>query len=57
MNMTEVMGLVRHALTTFGGGLVASGYVSTEQWQQAVGGICVLIGIVWSFGQKRGWFK
>lgn len=49
---SDVQGIVRHVLTTAGGGLVANGYISGQQEQDAVGAIIVLLGIIWSLANK-----
>lgn len=47
-----VTGFIRHSLTTLGGGLVASGYISSDQDSQAIGAILTVLGIAWSAWQK-----
>lgn len=51
---TILAGMVRHALTTAGGMLVAGGYMESSQTGAFVGGGMVLAGIAWSWWQKRG---
>ena len=53
LNSDEFDGLVRHALSTFGGGVVASGIATTDQWTALSGGIVVLITILWSIASKK----
>lgn len=48
-----VIGLIRHALTTFGGGLVTNGTLADSDFQAAVGALMTLVGIVWSVIEKR----
>ena len=48
-----LMGVLRHVLTTLGGGLVASGALSGDELNQAIGAISVLAGIAWSVFTKR----
>ena len=48
MKQKIIFGYVRHALTCFGGGLVANGTMTNNQMQQIVGGIMSLIGVLWS---------
>ena len=50
---TVIAGLVRHALTALGGGLVASGALSGDEMNQAIGAITTLVGIAWSVFAKR----
>jgi hypothetical protein len=47
-------GIVRHALTTAGGALVAGGYMDSSQTSAFIGGGMVVAGIVWSWWQKEG---
>lgn len=49
-----VAGIVRHALTTGAGMLVAHGYIQSSQTEQVVGAAMVLIGVGWSWWQKSG---
>lgn len=48
-----ILGLVRHVLTTIGGGLVTKGTLDEEMLSQVVGAIIALIGVGWSVWQKR----
>lgn len=43
----------RHALTAAGGYLVANGYATDSQSAQLIGGGLALIGIVWSYFNKK----
>lgn len=47
-------GIVRHALTTAGGALVAGGYMESSDTSAFIGGGMVIAGIVWSWWQKEG---
>lgn len=51
--MTIVLGIVRHALTTLGGGLVMNGYLTDGDLQAAVGALMTLLGIGASVWAKR----
>lgn len=53
VNSDEFDGLVRHGLTTVGGGLVANGVLTTTQWQTVSGAIVIVVGVIWSFASKR----
>ncbi|MGH6864629.1 MAG: hypothetical protein ACREDO_00225 [Methyloceanibacter sp.] len=54
MPMTDaISGLLRHLLTTIGGGLVAAGYLTSEQWTTIAGALAVIIGVVWSVISSR----
>ena len=46
-------GVVRHLLTTFGGVLIAKGYIDAEQLAAIAGGAAALIGVVWSMLAKQ----
>ena len=48
-----VAGIVRHVLTTIGGGLIASGTLSHDELSTAIGAISTLIGVAWSVLGKR----
>ena len=48
-----IMGVVRHLLTALGGGLVASGALSGDDLNAAIGAISTLVGIAWSVIAKR----
>jgi hypothetical protein len=47
------MGIVRHALTTIGGALVASGTLDPSQVEVLTGAGVALAGIGWSVWEKR----
>ncbi len=47
-------GVVRHALTTAGGALVAGGYMQSSQTADFIGGGMVVAGVLWSWWQKEG---
>jgi hypothetical protein len=49
MNRAKILGIVRHVLTTFGGGLVVSGKLTEVDWNLAVGAIITLLGVAWSY--------
>ena len=51
--MQETLGVIRHALTAAGGGLIANGAVTADQWQAIVGGVIAVLGVAWSIYQKR----
>lgn len=46
-------GLIRHALTTAGGVLVAKGWADAGMVEAAAGALTVLIGVAWSMLAKR----
>lgn len=45
-------GVLRHVLTTLGGGLVADGWLDGNELNTAVGAILALVGVGWSVWQK-----
>ena len=52
--MTPIwFGILRHALTAIGGGLVTGGYLSDGDIQAAIGAVLTLIGIAASVLNKR----
>lgn len=48
-----ILGVIRHILTAFGGGLVTNGSMADSDLQAIVGGIVALVGVVWSILEKR----
>lgn len=48
-----IAGIIRHILTALGGGLVASGTLSGDDLNAAIGAITTLVGIAWSVFAKR----
>jgi hypothetical protein len=48
-----ILGFVRHALTTVGGGLATQGTLSQDELNAGIGAIITLIGIAWSVYEKR----
>lgn len=48
-----IAGLIRHALTTFGGSIIASGAISGNDIEIAAGAVAALIGVGWSILQKK----
>lgn len=48
-----IAGILRHVLTALGGGLVASGTLSGDDLNAAIGAITTLVGIGWSVFSKR----
>jgi hypothetical protein len=47
------MGILRHALTTAGGALVANGTISDGELQTGVGAVIAIVGLAWSIWEKR----
>ena len=52
MNKEQILGLVRHALTIIGGGLVTSGKLDVTQLETIIGLVLSAAGLVWSFFSK-----
>lgn len=46
------LGFIRHALTTAGGAVAATGIATDEELSLIVGGLVTVIGIAWSFIEK-----
>jgi hypothetical protein len=56
MDQDTVLGILRHILTSLGGGLVADGLLSQSQLSDGVGAVVILIGIgcsVWNKIEHR----
>lgn len=45
-------GVVRHVVTSAGGGLVAHGLINSDQLTQVAGALALIAGIAWSAYQK-----
>ena len=48
MNKEQVLGIVRHGLTFFGGVLLTKGLVDEQMWSEISGSLIALIGGIWS---------
>jgi hypothetical protein len=48
-----ISSLVRHALTSVGGSLVAKGLITTTVFDQVAGSLVVVAGVVWSVVSKK----
>jgi hypothetical protein len=53
MNKEQILGVVRHLLTFFGGILIAKGVIDETVVTEIIGGLSTLIGAVWSFVAKK----
>lgn len=53
MNSDQIIGLVRHLLTTAGGILVAKGVIDETSMVTVVGSLATIIGVAWSVYAKR----
>lgn len=47
-----ISSLVRHSLTSVGGSLVAKGLINATVFDQVIGSVIVLAGMVWSVASK-----
>jgi hypothetical protein len=52
MTQDDILGILRHVLTTAGGALVTDGVLSSSQLQDGVGAVIVIAGIAWSLVNK-----
>lgn len=53
MKKEAVLGLVRHALTFFGGILITKGLIDESSIQEMSGSLITLIGGIWSVISKK----
>ena len=51
--MKAALGILRHILTTVGGGLTSKGVLGEDELQIIVGGVVTLAGVIWSVVDKR----
>jgi len=49
----EILGIVRHILTTFGGIVVANGHATQDEVSAIIGGVIAAVGIAWSLLDKK----
>lgn len=54
MNPVLIQAVVRHLLTTVGGGFFASFGVTGSELQAVAGAVATLAGVAWSLYDKRG---
>lgn len=52
MTKEQILGVVRHLLTFFGGILVTKGLIDETIVTEVIGGLSTLIGAIWSFIAK-----
>ena len=52
MKKEQILGVVRHLLTFFGGILVTKGLIDETIVTEVIGGLSTLIGAIWSFIAK-----
>lgn len=53
MSKEQVLGIVRHTLTTIGGILIANGLIDNGSVTEIVGSVITIIGVVWSVAAKK----
>ena len=53
MSQDQVLGIVRHVLTTVGGIVVSKGITDTNTMTAIVGGVVAFVGVVWSITSKK----
>ena len=53
LSSDEVDGVLRHLLTTTGGGLMAQGVVTSNQWTLISGGAVAVFGVLLSIANKK----
>jgi hypothetical protein len=49
----QVLGIVRHTLTTVGGILIMKGLVDETMVSEVIGGVLTLAGTIWSVIEKK----
>lgn len=49
MTKEQILGLIRHILTTLGGSGIALGSATQDEITAIVGGVVALVGVVWSY--------
>jgi hypothetical protein len=53
LNKEQVLGVVRHSLTFFGGLILSKGLIDESTLSEITGSIITLIGAVWSIMEKN----
>lgn len=54
MNKAVILGFVRHLFTYGGGILTSKGVVGASEAEAIIGGSVALVGLIWSFFDKKG---
>ena len=52
MKKEQILSVVRHTLTFFGGLLVMKGFIEESTAQEVIGGLITLISAIWSVIEK-----
>lgn len=53
MSQEQVLGIIRHVLTTAGGIVVSKGLTDESTMTAIVGGVVALVGVFWSIASKK----
>ena len=53
MDREAILGVLRHILTSAGGGLVTGGVFTSDELTTAVGLVIGIIGFAWSYWSKK----
>jgi hypothetical protein len=53
MNKEQILGVVRHVLTTVGGILIANGLIDDGSVTEIIGSVITLVGVIWSVVDKK----
>jgi hypothetical protein len=48
-----IKGIIRHVITTLAGSLIANGVITESDLQAIIGGVLVLISVIWSWVSKK----
>lgn len=48
-----IFGVIRHAVTTAGGAIVANGLVTSAQLETLAGALVIVAGVIWSIVEKK----
>jgi hypothetical protein len=53
MGKDFTLSIIRHILTSAGTVLVAKGYIDAGAFEAIVGGVLAVVGLAWSFSDKK----
>ena len=53
MSKVQILGIIRHVLTFFGGVLLTKGLIDEQMWSEITGSLITLVGGVWSIVEKN----
>lgn len=54
MDKAQVMGIIRHLITSGAGVAATLGYVESSEVEGIVGAVLLLAGVAWSMAHKKG---